>query len=254
MGRVLSIGDSLSDRERHLVDIVARLRLATHTQLAALIPADDSEATPESRAGGARRMLARLTDHRILCRLERRIGGVRAGSSGFVYYLGPIGQRLVAYWQGEGVVRGRVRPEPGERFIRHRLAVSELYVEARLLADAGELDLVTFDVEPDCWRTYTDRRGRGVTLKPDAFVRMGERELFLEVDMGTESRPVVAKKLRSYMSYFEAGATGHVVVLTPSPRRQERLSDVSSRFPSTMQRSFTVTTLDRALDALAGLV
>ena len=44
----------------------------------------------------ARRALQRLTKLGLLATLERRIGGVRSGSDGLIYRLGPAGQRLQA--------------------------------------------------------------------------------------------------------------------------------------------------------------
>src|SRR5271154_3091353 len=153
-GELMALASSLGGPEREVIVATAKLRLATHAQLAALLGLFDAELSPGSAARSSRRVLARLTVLRVLARLQRRIGGRRAGSAGYVYYLGPVGQRLVAYWQGQGLTRGRFRPEPGGRYVRHRLAVSELYVPTRVAAKAGTLDVLRFDVEPDCWRSY----------------------------------------------------------------------------------------------------
>ena len=187
---------------------VAKLRLMTHAQLAVVL-ADEIDGSPVSAARMVRRTLARLTEQRVLARLDRRIGGVRRGSAGYVYYLGPVGQRLVSYWNGQGLTRGRFRPEPGGRYVRHRLAVSELYVQALQAERRGLLDLIAFDCEPECWRTMTDGFGGQTTLKPDAFARIGvgayEDSYFVEVDLGTESRSVIARKVRTYLDYFNSG-------------------------------------------------
>jgi hypothetical protein len=258
---VVALADELSPRARQLVDHVGTLRLATHVQLAALLTSADGRPSDESAARSARRLLAWLSDARVLDRLDRRIGGVRAGSSGYGYYLGPVGQRLRAYWDGKGASHGRRRPEPGARFVRHRLAVSELYVEAHLLSRRGRLDLVSVDVEPDCWRTFTDRCGGRVLLKPDALVAVcvdGRREqTFVEVDLGSESRRVIARKLRTYLWYLTDGGSGaghpdalaRVSFLTMSPARQRELMDVCSTVPKAEQRLFAVSTLDAGLEA-----
>ena len=266
MARVLALGTELSDREQALVRVVAGLRLATHAQLACLVPVGGTDASAESAARSARRILARLTESGVLGRLERRIGGVRAGSAGYVYYLGPVGQRLLAYWEGKGAVRGRARPEPGERFVRHRLAVSELYVQAQALHREGALELVSFDVEPDCWRPYLDRRGHRAVLKPDALLhtraRAREDRVFLEVDLATESRPIIARKLRRYVAYFQDGASGptedaavtQVLLLTTTLARQAVLMEVCAALPRDAQSWFTVSTLDRGLAVLPSRV
>jgi Replication-relaxation len=263
--RLLALAAELSGAERNLVWEVAKLRLATHAQLAALMQAGGSEASPASEARAARRVLARLTSLGVLARLERRVGGTRAGSRGYTYYLGPVGQRLIAYWQGRGLIRGRIRPEPGSRYVRHRLAVSELYVGVRQADRDGILDLLAFDIEPDCWRSALDGFGAQVTLKPDAFARIGvgayEDSFFIEVDLGSESRSVIAKKVRAYLDYFnsgqeqaEHGVFPRVLLLTNSEARRAALVDVCARMPAESWRLFTITTLDRAVEAMNGQV
>ncbi len=257
-GELLALAGSLSESERAAIQTVADMRLMTHAQLAALLGS-----TEASAARSARRLLARLTALRVLGRLERRIGGRRAGSAGYVYYLGPVGQRLMAYWHGRGLVRGRTRPEPGGRYVRHCLAVSELYVQTRLAANAGTLDLLSFESEPDCWRTYVDSFGGRALLKSDAYTRLGlgayEDSFFIEVDLGSESRSVIARKVRAYLDYFQTGTEQaehgvfpRVLLLTNSEKRRAALVEVCERLPAEARRLFTVSTLDRALAVLTG--
>ena len=264
-GQLIGLAANLPTRERALVETVARLRLLSHAQLASLLAATDGDASPVSAARSARRVLARLTANGVLARLERRVGGVRAGSAGYVYYLGPVGQRLIAYWEGRGLVRGRFRPEPGGRYVRHRLAVSELYVQLHGADRDGELDLLAFDAEPDCWRRSVDGFGGMTVLKPDAFVRLGigayEERCFVEVDLATESRSVIAAKVRAYLDYFHTGTeqAAHgvfprVVLLTNSEVRREALVDVVTRLPAEHWALFTVALLDRALEVMSGAV
>jgi protein involved in plasmid replication-relaxation len=262
---LLALGAGLSARERMLLKTVARLRLASHAQLAALLTLGATTGSPISAARGARRVLARLTEASVLARLDRRVGGVRAGSAGYVYYLGPAGQRLVAYWQGRGLTRGRFRPEPGGRYVRHRLAVSELYVQAQVAAADGQCELLGFDVEPDCWRSWVDGFGGHGWLKPDAFVRLGlgayEDSFFIEVDLASESRTVVARKARAYFDYFQTGAEQHargvfprVLWLTTTAARRAVLLDACARLPAEAWQLFTVALLDAALEVMGGQI
>jgi hypothetical protein len=263
-GELVALAGNLGASERTVIEAVATLRLATHAQLTALLASPASDASA-SATRTMRRVLARLTALGVLARLERRIGGRRAGSAGYVYYLGPVGQRLVAYWQGRGLTRGRFRPEPGGRYVRHRLAVSEFYVQTRLAANAGALDLLRFQAEPDCWRRSVDGFGGQTMLKPDAYVRLGlgayEDSFFVEVDLGSESRIVIARKLRAYLDYFcsgvEQAAHGvfpRVLVLTNTAERQTALVKVCARLPADAWALFTVTTLDQALAAMTGKI
>lgn len=264
-GDVLALGESLSARERELVLSVARFKLMGHRQLAVLLGLGERELGAASAARTSRRVLARLAETGLLGRISRRVGGVRAGSAGYVYYLGPAGQRLVALWEGRGLVRGRWRPEPGLRYVRHRLAVSDLYVQARSAAAAGGLELLAFDAEPDCWRTFTDRVGGRAVLKPDAYVRVGvgayEDSFFVEVDLGSESRQVIARKTAAYLDYFHTGteqaARGvfpRVLLLTDSQAREHGLAEVCGRLPVEQRRLFSVARLEQAIEVLSGEV
>lgn len=260
---LMGLGAELSEPERALLLAVAKLRLASHGQLARLIDDPNSMASQASRARMARRTLARLSDLGLLARLERRVGGMRAGSLGYCYYLGPAGQRLTAYWEGRGLVRGRFRPEPGGRYVRHRLAVSELFVLAWLADRARAVELLTFDVEPDCWRRYLDVYGGQLILKPDAFVRIGvgaseEDRIFVEVDLGSESRMVLARKARAYLDYYAsgveqaaAGAFPRVLLLTSSEARRAAVAELMSRLPEPADRLFAVGLLSDGLRWLA---
>lgn len=259
LARLLELEGELSEAERLLIGTVGKLRLMTHAQAAVVLGSD-------ARVGGARvarRVLARLTDDGVLARLDRRVGGVRAGSAGYVYYLGPAGQRLVAYWDGRGMTRGRFRPEPGSRYVRHRLAVSDVYVQALTAERDGLLDLLAFDGEPECWRRLTDHLGGQRLLKPDAFVRVGvgayEDRYFVEVDLASESRSVIAAKLRVYVDYFNTGAEQQahgvfprVLLLTTIEARKAALVDSCVRLPEEAWPLFTVGTLDKAITILSG--
>jgi hypothetical protein len=255
--QLLSLAGELPARERALVQDLARLKLASHAQLAALLDGSPSAASTVSRTRIARRVLQRLTELGVLARLERRIGGIRAGSAGYVYYLGPVGQRLVAYWQGQGLVRGRYRPEPGSRYVRHRLAVGELYVQGRRAEREGALELLAFEAEPECWRAFTSGFGAQTILKPDACLRLGhgayEDRWFIEVDLASESRSVLERKLRTYVAYWQSGQEQakhgvfpRVLLLTTTEARRAALVDVCARLPAESWELFQVARLDQA--------
>jgi hypothetical protein len=253
--QLLAIGERLTRRERRLIEAVEHFSLLSQVHASQLLALDQqSSGSSASVARSSRRVLQRLTELGLLARLERRIGGLRAGSSGYVYYLGPAGQRLLAYWRGEGLIRGRFRPEPGSRYVRHRLAVSQLYVDARLAAARGELELLGFDAEPQCWRRYADQFAGETLLKPDAYLRIGlgayEDRFFVEVDLGTESRTVIARKLQTYIAYFRAGheqaehgVFPRVLLLTNSAERRAALIDLGARLSADDWQLFTINEL-----------
>jgi hypothetical protein len=249
--RVAVVAANLTDRDRQIMTTVGTVRVATARQLLSLHGADIT-----TRRGQA--VLAALSNRQVLTRLGRVVGGVRAGSAGYVYTLGPVGARLLA--------PARRRPgrpfELSTLFLDHSLAVSQLYTDLALAARAGALDLADFQGEPRCWRGFYGSGGERLTLKPDAYakLRLGRYEdhWFLEVDRGTESRSTLARKAEAYRRYWQSGTeqdrTGvmpRVLFVVPDERRREVLVDVLGRQPAESWDLFGVTTMSEAVNRLA---
>jgi hypothetical protein len=224
--RLAELAGQLSERERAITETTVRLRLLSSTQVERLFFA--ATTNPASRARLARRSLARLVSLRLLGRLERRIGGVRAGAAGHVYYPTSGAQRLVAYWQGEGLQRPRSHYEPSRSFVRHTLAISESYVRLVEADRTRSTELLEFQTEPSAWLPFMGPGGARLIVKPDAFVRLGisaeeEARFHLEIDCGTEGRAALARKCRAYLAAWQAGAGGavfpRVIWITTTERR-----------------------------------
>jgi hypothetical protein len=253
---LVELAAELSPRERAITTTAQRLRLISGKQLERLFFA--SGANPASNARLARRTLARLVEHGALGRLERRIGGVRAGAAGAVYFTTARGQRLVAYWQGRGLVRPGSAFEPSATFARHVLAISESYTALVEADRAGTVELIDFQGEPACWLSYAGAGGRQ-WVKPDALVRLGageyETRAWLEVDCGTEGRGALTRKCRAYLTAYRAGVVADVfpkiVWVTTTEKRVELLGEVCGSLPAEAWKLFVVTTPDRMLDVLA---
>jgi hypothetical protein len=258
-GALVELAGELSQRDRALLEAVAGLRLLSGQQLERLFFTEGEN--PATNARLARRTLARLVERGCLDRLERRVGGVRAGAAGHVYFATGRAQRLVAYWQGHGLQRPRSRYEPSATFARHTLAIAECYVRLVEAERAGTVELLAFDSEPACWQSYLGGGGVRQWVKPDAFVRLGVGEIearaWLEVDCGTEGRAAVLRKCRSYLSYFYAGIETEVfpkvVWITTTQKRAGLLAEVCGSLPAEAWKLFAVTTPGRALDVLAGV-
>ncbi len=256
---VAHIRERLSARDLGVIRQVAELRLMSARQLQA-VHFPDSEHDNEQAATRARqRVLARLTRERLLSRLERRIGGMRAGSAGFVLALGPVGQRVLAL---DGPRRRSY--EPSYRFVDHTLAVSQLIVEVTVAARRGRLDLLDTQAEPRCWRQFSGPGGR-YWLRPDAFLALGSGEYelrwFIEVDRNSESLPVIVRKCRLYADYYQSGqeqaAHGgvfpRVCWVVPDEGRAERVQTAIARNSALPERLFVVTTSGRAVAALGSI-
>ena len=193
----------LSGRDVAIVGQVADLRLMTGRQIEAVHFTPDDHETAAAAARACRRSLERLTRHRLLIRLERRIGGVRAGSGSFIYALGPVGHRVLRREQP----RPRYR-EPSALFVDHTLAVGQLVIDLSVAARDTHLELLGCQAEPRCWRPFTSTSGLTV-LRPDLFVSVGvgdfEHRWFCEIDRGTEHLPALIRKCRQYESYYATG-------------------------------------------------
>src|SRR5262245_2204849 len=85
--------EGLGARDWAILTDVARLRVLTGRQIERL---HFAQLGGMHRDRTRRRVLERLVALQLLATLERRIGGVRAGSAGLMYVLGPAGQRLLA--------------------------------------------------------------------------------------------------------------------------------------------------------------
>lgn len=260
-GYVADLAQELTPRERVVVESLERLRLASVKQLEHL---HFVGGTPRANARQARRALARLAALRVVVRLERQVGGVRAGSRGSVYALDVAGQRLASACGPAGGLRIRRPWTPGGAFIAHQLAVSELYVRLTEVARRGRLDVLDFDTEPACWRTFTGLGGARTVLKPDAFARLGlgdfEDAYFVEVDRATHSGPSVARKLTSYRRYWQTareqnrwgGVFPKVLVLVPSEARKAALIEVAGEQPAESWPLFQIARYDEALEVFTG--
>src|SRR5690606_22370681 len=138
-----------------------------------------------------------------LRRLDRRIGGLRAGSASYIYGPGPVAHRLL----NPAATRRRYR-EPSAVFADHCLAVSGLVVDLLVTCRAAGHSMAALQSEPACWRTYSSPTRREV-LRPDLFVaaEVGDYEhrWFVEVDRDTEHRPVIARKGEAYLRYYQSG-------------------------------------------------
>lgn len=249
---VLVLRRRLTEPDWAIVHDVERMRLARALDLQALAALRE-----DLQVRQFRRRLQRLFELDVLARLERRIGGQRSGSSGWVYALGVAGQRLLD--PGDGVsVRRPWTPRPS--WLGHALATSHLYVVLRRADHGRSLRLLAYEPEPLCWRPFSDEHG-DLTIKPDAFVRFEQGEdivsVFVEVDCATESPATIAKKLDAYRRYWLSeteqrahGVFPEVLWLVPAATRLRTLEATVARQPDDAQELHRVALYEQALPAL----
>lgn len=249
--RLLTLDRQLTDRDRAITRTVAAWRLMSGDHLQRLFFADGGPSASRARVG--RSALARLTELGLLRRLERVIGGVRGGSAGFVYEVAPAGERLLAYWNGEGLKRPRGTHEPGRRFVTHTLAVSDAAVRLREAERAGRADVLELEGEPAAWRHHVGPGGRRLTLKPDAYARLvvGDYEdsWFIEIDLATESSSAVRRQCEAYLGYYRSGREQaarevfpRVLWVVPDRPRGELLQRVVAGLGGPAEELFVITT------------
>jgi len=229
--RTAQLAEKLSLRDAGMLRDLARLRCLTGIQLERL-HFHDLAAPNRNRARN--RVLGRLTRLEVVTTLDRRIGGVRRGSDGLVYALDIAGQRVVRLLTGQDESPARRPWTPGLPFLAHTLAVAELYVQLREAERAGQLELTDFRAEPAAWH----RTASLGTLKPDAYVQIAsprtEDVWWLEVDLATESRTTLRRKLSLYLLAHQTGTSGpgpdgllpRVLVTVPTDRRLEVVREV----------------------------
>lgn len=242
----------LSERDVAILESLRAHRLLTTLHIRRLHFAI-GHATIPAASGATLRVLVRLESHNLVSRLARRIGGVRAGSSGIVWQLGATGERLLRTMHGQKQRRRYV--EPSLAFTAHTLAVAELAVRLAELRDRQTVEVVTVQTEPSCWRSFVGPHGQLEWLKPDlyAVTASGDYEdhWFLEADLATEHPPVVVRKAKVYQRYAATGAhqARHglfpaVVWVVPNSGRREAL-DAALSADSTVQRElFRVVTAE----------
>jgi hypothetical protein len=250
-----AISTCLTDRDRQALTTVSRFGVMSGAQLQALLWA---EVSPSARGRVARRGLARLVQLDVLQPLSRRVGGARAGSASTTFAVGRAGQYLL----GSGR-RVRAAHTPGARYLAHRLAVAQLYVDLEAVSHAGAngVELLGFEPEPECWRPYMVGFGARQMLKPDAFLKLATAEYelswFVEVDLATEALTTVKAKALRYHEYFrtgteqaERGVFPRVLWIVPDARRAEAVQETLAPLPADAHRLFAVATTSEVLALL----
>jgi Replication-relaxation len=237
--RIAHLEETLTPRERAIIDTLDRLRVATTEQLRRI---HFSDLTSRSAARQAPALLGSLAARQIVVKLERQVGGVRSGSRAAVWSLDTAGQRLASSCGPAGGFHRRRPWSVSLNFLSHRLAVSEVFAGLSEREQAGAVEILDFDSEPVCWRRFVSAHGGTAHLKPDAFVRLGvgevERAAFVEIDRDTESRGTLGVKLRAYRQYWETGREQdrrgyfpRVVFSVPSEERKIAVADLFAEQP-----------------------
>lgn len=230
-GQADRLARSLGERDRAILGSVAAHRFLTTAQIERLHFSQHASSEAASRI--CRRVLQRLHQLRVLEHLERRVGGIRAGSASYVWRVGLLGDRLLRLSADHDQPRGR-RKEPSLRHLDHCLAAADCHLALRDLAADHRIELLQVQTEPRCWRTSDTAGFGGSVLKPDlyAVTALGDYEdhWFCEIDRATESLPTLLKKCAQYEAYRRTGSEQDrlgvfplVVWIVPDDTRADKL-------------------------------
>jgi hypothetical protein len=243
---VQRLGLHLSERDWEIVRFLAQHRFATSVQLRRCFFSQHATASASARA--SIRVLDRLMMLRIVSRLERTVGGSSHGSAAFVWCLDVVGDRLT---RPSGSARLRSR-EPSLTFLSHTLAVTEARTELVEAARTGAFDLTRVEIETEAWRRFVSSGGGQSVLQPDLFVTTSDADYddhwYIEIDLGTESLPVLLRKCLAYDQYrrtgraqAEHGVFPRVLWVVPTAARTALLKAAVAAAPTLSDRLFVVT-------------
>ena len=220
----------LSERDKAVLRSIQKCKYIKTNQLGQLHFADSPTATATLRA--VTRTLAKLHSMGLVQPLQRRIGGVRAGSTSYVWTLKMAGAELLRLCEEQPVKKPKPRKrvvEPTYIFLKHTLAISELYTYLRT-----KTNLIKTEFEPNCWRSYTNFYGGVSIIKPDLYAITAadgyENHWFFEVDLNTEAPIRIMRKCEHYGNYYLTGAEQNkngvfpkVVWVVPDEKRKQSL-------------------------------
>jgi hypothetical protein len=257
---VTSLLQRLSERDIRILESLRSHRLLS-TALIRRLHFAEGHATLGAASGATMRVLTRLETHHLAMRLTRRIGGVRAGSSGIVWQLGTTGETLLRTMHGQK--HRRRYQQPTAAFTAHTLACAELAVRLHELDRGGAAELVDLDTEPSCWRPFVGAHGTREWLKPDlhAVTASGDYEdhWYLEADLATEHPPVVVRKAKVYQRYAATGAyqARHglfpaVAWVVPDTARQGAIQAALAADKAIQTELFRVVTTAQFADLITG--
>jgi hypothetical protein len=253
----------MTERDYAVLHDVEKYRLLT-TKHVQRLRFDGAHPTGVAAARACNRTLARLRDAGVLHALQRQIGGARAGSAGFVWYVGPAGERLLRS-RNPGMHRGRRNyREPSRHFVDHTLAISELAVlatEAARQHGPSGWEILDLQTEPASWQESLSRFGAVQVLKPDLRLVTAsgdyEHHWFIEVDMASEHLPVIVRQCTAYEAFratgrYQAthGLFPAVVWVVPTEQRCAQLRARLAADKRIDPQLFTVVTPDEVINLL----
>ncbi|MBO4127025.1 replication-relaxation family protein [Streptococcus suis] len=250
---------SLTKQDYELLDLLNRCRYATTKQVVQLYFRANQ---PKTATRKANFLTKKLADRGLIAHLERRIGGVRAGSGSYIWYITHKGIKELREVEPTIKLRLKNRYEPTQNHLKHQLFVTQIFVELKKLEADKKILLENFSFEPKCWRSFATLFSY-FTLKPDAFARLTignfEDAYFFEADNATEHLGRIIAKCKQYIAYYNTGIEQRenemfplVVWLVPDEKRKLAMESRIREDLDAYWELFSVITLDEFSDFIQG--
>lgn len=223
-GRRQHHGLVLQPRDRELLRLAGQLRVLSR---------DDAQALAGFQSvTRANARLLQLSSGGLLTRLPY---GTRLGGQRYLYALSSAGARAIdvptrpPLWSAHGTIAWSPTLE-------HQLLLNRVYRDLRAWVDADAISCRLLS-----WRTFDQPLSPVARVIPDAYIQLsvptGNRSVFVEVDRGTETRAVWARKVRAYLLLAQSGEFARlfqqpqfrVAVVLPSTRRLHSIRRVIAR-------------------------
>lgn len=184
-------GIIIQDRDRHLLKEVGVMRVIDREQTKCV-----------ARFGSTTRANSRLL---LLAHggfLRRFFLGTVGGARKAIYALSPKGAALVGV-PYRGPRRATDQTLAGDFFTAHQLRINEVYCTLKYHP------IPVVDAHFVRWLSFYEPLHSGIPLIPDGYAEVAtpakNLAMFLEVDLGNESRTVWLRKVQSYVRYAVSG-------------------------------------------------
>ncbi|PIF02665.1 MAG: hypothetical protein CR979_00980 [Propionibacterium sp.] len=255
--QLLTIAKQLSDTQASILGLLGSHRFATTDQLARYHqPLYKSKNSAIRQTNRTTKHLANLG---LIRHLNRRIGGSRSGSSGYIWHLTEAGQRLAGIDPKDPLPH--LRPtnrwrEPSLTFLTHTLAVTEVRIIFEETSHNQPLKIVSVETEPACWRQHISDYGQTETLKPDIAIITKqanyEDHWWCEIDLGSENPARITQKALTYLNHYNYGIEQQtrgifpkVLWITPTKTRCNQLQKILTTSPKLPAGMHTASTLEQ---------
>lgn len=216
-------GAVLQPRDFHLLNEIGRMRLV-----------DLEQAQVIGKFGSYQRTHARMDRLAKAGMLQRFYIGTVALGRKCIYGLSAKAAELVGS-EFKRIQRRQGQLLVGDLFVHHQLHVNQIYLAVKYQAiPFGESRFIS-------WKSFHKPLSQSVLLTPDGYFEIAAeqvvRSMFVEVDLGTETRTVWEQKIRAYLQLAISGEFERlftrkqfrVLVVAPTRNRVERIRAVAAK-------------------------